>query len=88
MFPVTVWTRHVDVFPRRGLRPARESENIMKVTIPDYGDFNLPGQGGTVEEVRRNLVGLGFTQVQNAQATQLANGDIKFERATGGTKGC
>jgi hypothetical protein len=59
----------------------------MQVSIPDFGTLNLPNNGQSIEEVRRSLVQLGYTQVANAQATQDAAGNITFTRATGGTKG-
>lgn len=58
----------------------------MKVFIPDAEPIEV-ANGLTVEQVRRNLVSLGFTQVETAQATTERNGDIRFQRAVGGEKG-
>jgi hypothetical protein len=58
----------------------------MRINIPDYGALEVPNRLG-VEEARRACVGLGLTQVQNATGRVEANGDVTFERATGGTKG-
>lgn len=57
----------------------------MTVNIPDYGPLRLPNRL-EVEAARRQLVGLGFTQVEGATATVAANGDITFARNTGGAK--
>lgn len=58
----------------------------MKVTIPDHGEINLPKRL-SVEEARRQLSQLGFTQVDGATATvDAATGNITFARNAGGAK--
>lgn len=57
----------------------------MTITIPDHGTITFPRQLG-VEEARRQLDQLGFTQVVGATATVDAEGNITFARTTGGQK--
>ena len=51
-------------------------------SIPMYFDAGL-----TPEEIKSALVSTGFTAGQNSEARIAADGTIRFERVTGGTKG-
>lgn len=60
---------------------------MARVIIPDHDPITLPQDGLSVEEVRRALVGLGFTTVETARGSVDADGTIRFTRAVGGEKG-
>ena len=58
-----------------------------KVFVPDHDPIDMPSSLNP-EEVRSVLIStMGLSQVATARMTVDANGDIKFERPAGGTKG-
>lgn len=58
----------------------------VNVYVPDRtSPFRLPSSL-TDEEIRRTVVGLGFTACENADLVTRPNGDKVFQRITGGAK--
>ncbi len=58
----------------------------LRIFIPDQAPVELPDRGQTAEEVRRNLINAGFTQLETATVRRDGS-DIRFERPQGGDKG-
>jgi hypothetical protein len=59
---------------------------MLTVRIPDSADIRIPNQGQSNEEIRRSLIGLGYSQVETAQVRR--EGDVViFTRPQGGDKG-
>jgi hypothetical protein len=58
----------------------------MTVNIPDNDSLDFPAQLG-VEETRRILIQMGYTQVEGASASVEDGGEtITFARQSGGAK--
>jgi hypothetical protein len=65
---------------------ATSSTPMVQVNIPDHSALRVP-KSLSLEEVRATLAAQGYAQVENAQATVDAQGNITFARPTGGVKG-
>lgn len=59
---------------------------MLKVYIPDQAPIDIPDNGQSVEEVRRSLIALGYTQLETATGRKTGS-EIRFERPQGGDKG-
>lgn len=58
----------------------------LTVYIPDQNAFEIPDNGQSIEEIRRGLIGAGYTQLETAVGRKTGS-EVRFERPQGGDKG-